>query len=98
MSVGEVALNQPEEPVFELALALYRLGDKPPLLLEGPGSHALEDLVPLLHPAPYLCEVFPVFLGEMAVELLEEPVFELALALEQVHDPLELELLGVLVL
>ena len=87
MSVGEMAFYELEELVIELALLLHRLRDKPSLRFEGSGLHALEGSVPLFHLAPQFCEVVPVLLDEVAIELLEEPVFELALTLEQIHDP-----------
>ena len=93
-----MALNEPEEPVIEFALALHRLRDEPPLIFERPGVNLLEGNVSLLHPAPELSKLVPVLGGKVPVQLLEELVFDLALVLQQIQDPLQLELLGALVL
>jgi hypothetical protein len=79
-------------------LAIHRLRDQLSLLLERPGGDVLEDGVSLLHLAPELSEVVPMLRGEMAIQLLEEPVFDLPLALQEVQDPLQFELVRALVI
>ncbi len=98
MPAGEVALYEREELVVQLALVLYRPRDELPFLFEGPGVYLVEGCIPPLYPAPDLPEFDPVFAVEVPVQLPEDTVFDLALALQQVQHPLQLEFLGALVL
>ena len=98
MPAGEVALYELEEPVVQLALVLYRPRDELPFPVERPGVYLLEGRVPPLYPAPDLPEFGPVFLVKVPVQLPKDTVLDLALALQQVQHPLQLEFLGALVL
>ena len=98
MPAGEVALYELEEPVVHFALVLYRPRDELPFPFERPGVYLVEGRVPPLYPAPDLPEFGPVIPVKVPVQLPKDTVLDLALALQQVQYPLQLEFLGALVL
>src|SRR5215212_1531416 len=98
MPAGEVALYELEEPVVQLALVLYRLRNELPFPFERSRVYLVEGRVPPLYPAPDLPEFGPVFPVKVPVQLPEDKVLDLALALQQVQHPLQLEFVGALVL
>lgn len=87
---SEVALDEREEPIVQLALVFYRPRDELSLLFEGGGVYLVEGIIPPLYKAPDLPELGPVLFDEVLVQLPEDAVFDLPLALQQVHDPLQL--------